>query len=46
MFPLMGYLKTIKHYPVLLRSQKEKPQTMVTGNNWKNNRNGGIKTDL
>jgi predicted transcriptional regulator of viral defense system len=44
--PLLEYLKTVKHYPVLLRPQKEKPQTMVTGNNWKVVPNIEIETDL
>jgi predicted transcriptional regulator of viral defense system len=44
--PLLSYLKTVKHYPVLLRPQKEKPQTMVTGNAWKVVPNIEIDTDL
>ena len=44
--PLQDYLKTVKHYPVLLRPQKEKPQRMVTGNNWKVVPNIEIETDL
>lgn len=44
--PLLEYLKTVRHYPVLLRPQKEKPQTMVTGNHWKVIPNIAIETDL
>jgi hypothetical protein len=29
---LLAYLKTVKHCPVLIRSQKEKPDTMAAGN--------------
>lgn len=43
---LLSYLKTVKHYPVLLRPQKEKPETMVTGNDWKVVPNIEIETDL
>lgn len=44
--PLLAYLKTVKHYPVLLRPQKGKPDTMVTGNDWKVVPNVEIETDL
>lgn len=44
--PLSDYLKTIKHFPVLLRPQKEKPATMTTGNAWKVVPNIEIETDL
>ena len=44
--PLLSYLKTVKHYPVLLRPQKERPDTMATGNEWKVVPNIEIDTDL
>ncbi len=44
--PLSEYLKTVKHFPVLLRPQKEKPGNMITGNNWKVVSNIEIETDL
>lgn len=44
--PLLSYLKTVKHYPVLLRPQKEKPGTMAAGNDWKVIPNVEIETDL
>ena len=44
--PLSDYLKTVKHFPVLLRPQKEKPDTMITGNTWKVVKNIEIETDL
>lgn len=44
--PLSGYLKTVKHFPVLLRPQKEKPDTKVTGNIWKVIPNIEIETDI
>jgi predicted transcriptional regulator of viral defense system len=40
------YLKTVNHFPVLLRPQKAKPETMVTGNNWKVVANAEIEVDL
>lgn len=44
--PLLEYLKTVKHFPVLLRPQKEKPQNMITGNPWKVVSNVKVETDL
>jgi predicted transcriptional regulator of viral defense system len=44
--PLARYLKTVKHFPVLLRPQKGKPETMITGNAWKVVPNIEIETDL
>jgi len=44
--PLAEYLKTVKHFPVLLRPQKEKPDTMITGNAWKVVPNIEIEIDL
>ncbi|HVB02646.1 MAG TPA: type IV toxin-antitoxin system AbiEi family antitoxin [Chitinophagaceae bacterium] len=44
--PLLAYLKTVKHYPVLLRPQKGESDTMVTGNEWKVVPNIDIETDL
>lgn len=32
---LYHYLEPIGHYPVLLRPQKKKPESMITGNKWK-----------
>jgi predicted transcriptional regulator of viral defense system len=43
--PMKEYLKTVKHFPTLLRPQKEKPE-MVTGNDWKVVQNIEIETDL
>lgn len=36
--PIKDYLKTVNHFPVLLKPQKEKPE-MITGNDWKVVRN-------
>ena len=44
--PLVEYLKIVKHFPVLLRPQKGKSDTMVTGNHWKVVANTEIETDL
>jgi predicted transcriptional regulator of viral defense system len=44
--PLAEYIKTVKHFPVLLRPQKEKPESMITGNEWKVVQNIEIETDL
>jgi len=44
--PLSQYLKTVKHFPVLLRPKKEKPGNMITGNNWKVVSNIEVETDL
>ena len=43
--PIKDYLKTVKHFPVLLRPQKKKPE-MITGNDWKVVQNTEIETDL
>lgn len=43
---LMQYLEGVKHFPILLRPQKEKPATMVTGNRWKVVANAKIEADL
>jgi predicted transcriptional regulator of viral defense system len=43
---LMKYLKGVKHFPIVLRPQKQKPQSMVTGNRWKVVANTQIETDL
>lgn len=42
--PLKDYLKTINHFPVLLRPQKEKVD-MITGNDWKVVQNIEIEVD-
>jgi predicted transcriptional regulator of viral defense system len=44
--PLAEYIKTIKHYPVVLRPQKEKLESKITGNEWKVIQNIEIETDL
>jgi len=44
--PLLTYLKTIPHYPVLLLTQKENPHTKGAGNGWKVIANTEIETDL
>lgn len=44
--PLAEYLNTVKHFPVLLRPQKEKADTMVTGNLWKVVPNTEIEVDI
>lgn len=43
--PIKDYLKTVSHFPVLLRPQKEKSD-MITGNVWKVVQNIEIDTDL
>jgi predicted transcriptional regulator of viral defense system len=43
--PLAAYLKKVKHFPVLLRPQKRKPKSMVTGNVWKVVPNTEIEID-
>lgn len=43
--PIKDYLKTVNHFPVLLRPQKEKPE-MITANHWKVVPNIEIETDL
>jgi predicted transcriptional regulator of viral defense system len=42
---LAEYLKTLNYFPVLLRPEKEKSVSMVTGNNWKVVQNVQIQTD-
>lgn len=44
--PLNEYLESVKHFPILLRPQKEKPATMAAGNRWKVVVNATIETDL
>lgn len=44
--PLAEYVKGSKYFPVLLRPQKEKPESMITGNVWKVAQNIEIETDL
>ena len=44
--PLATYLKSVKHFPVLLRPQKNKPVTMITGNKWKVVANTEIEIDV
>lgn len=43
---LFEYLQSVKFFPVLLRPQKEKPDSMTTGNRWKVVPNVEIETDL
>jgi predicted transcriptional regulator of viral defense system len=43
--PMKEHLKTVNHFPVLLRPQKERLD-MVTGNDWKVVPNVEIETDL
>jgi len=42
--PLKGYLSTVKHFPVLLRPQKDRVD-MITGNEWKVVQNIEIEVD-
>lgn len=42
--PLKNYLNTVKHFPVLLRPQKERVD-MITGNDWKVVKNIEIEVD-
>lgn len=44
--PLANYLNGVKHFPVLLRPQKKKPENKVTGNRWKVVANAEIEVDL
>lgn len=44
--PLAQRLKDQPYFPVLLRPQKEKPASMITGNGWKVVPNTEIETDL
>lgn len=43
---LFSYLKTEKHYPILLSAQKDKPGNITAGNNWKVIPNTEIEPDL
>lgn len=42
--PIKEYLRTERHYPILLRPQKEKSE-MISGNDWKVVQNVEIETD-
>jgi predicted transcriptional regulator of viral defense system len=43
---LYNYLESVGHYPILLRPQRKKPESMVTGNKWKIVPNVEIETDI
>ena len=43
---LFDYLKSINHYPTLLRPQTQKAENMITGNKWKIAANVEIEADL
>lgn len=43
---LYNYLKSIGHYPTLLRPQRKKPENMITGNKWKIVPNVEIEADI
>ncbi len=43
---LYEFIKPIEFYPTLLRPQKEKPESMITGNRWKVVANVEIETDI
>jgi len=43
---LYNYLESIGHYPTLLRPQKKKPESMMTGNRWKIVPNVEIEADI
>lgn len=43
---LHKYLESIRHYPVLLRPQRKKPENMITGNKWKIVPNVEIEADI
>ncbi|HRP55792.1 type IV toxin-antitoxin system AbiEi family antitoxin [Agriterribacter sp.] len=43
---LYNYLESVGHYPILLRPQRKKPESMVTGNRWKIVPNVEIETDI
>lgn len=43
---LYNYLESIGHYPILLRPQRKKPESMVTGNKWKIVPNVEIEADI
>lgn len=44
--PLYEYLESIDFYTTLLRSEKEKPANMVTGNRWKIVPNTQVEADI
>jgi predicted transcriptional regulator of viral defense system len=44
--PLAEYMKTLNYFPVLLRPEKDKSLSMITGNEWKVAKNIQIQTDL
>jgi predicted transcriptional regulator of viral defense system len=44
--PLAEYLKTLNYFPVLLRPEKKKLQSMATSNEWKVVQNVQIEADL
>jgi hypothetical protein len=44
--PLAEYIKSLNFFPVLLRPEKGKSISMVTGNEWKVAQNIQIQTDL
>lgn len=43
---LYNYLEQIEFYPILLRTQKKKPENMITGNRWKVVPNVEIEADI
>lgn len=43
---LYAYLESIAYYPTLIQPQREKPESMSTGNRWKIVANINIKTEL
>lgn len=43
---LYNYLDQIEFYPILLRTQKKKPEHMITGNRWKVVSNVEIEADI
>ncbi len=43
---LYDYLEQIEFYPILLRTQKKKPENMITGNKWKIVPNVEIEADI
>jgi len=42
---LYNYLESIGHYPILLRPQRKKPESMITGNKWKIVPNASIEVE-
>lgn len=44
--PLYAYLESIAFYPTLVQPQREKPESMSTGNRWKIVANINIETEL